>query len=194
MHRIFPALALFAVLSVGGTLILGLSLGDVRNPDDDATQRMATVHRLAGVSAGLVVLLINSIVVTYFIGTHRWSREVSETYHLDPEFVQRSARLKRGTFPYSLLSMLTIVGVVALGGAADPGATRQLAPVAGISWATLHLMGALGGLAVILFSALMQWLNIHGQREVIAQIMAEVRRIRLERGLDVEDSEPAAVS
>ena len=35
-------------------------------------QRRATWHRLFGILAALVALLVNSISVTYFIGTSRW--------------------------------------------------------------------------------------------------------------------------
>ena len=75
--------------------------------------RWATVHRLAGVAAGLAVVLVNSIVVTYFIGTSRWVKEVTETYRLDSQFIARSNALKRRTFPWAMLSMLAIVGVIA---------------------------------------------------------------------------------
>ena len=82
MSRIFTILAWVAILMVAANLILGLSLGDLRELDPTVL-RWATVHRLAGVAAGLAVVLVNSIVVTYFIGTSRWVKEVTETYRLD---------------------------------------------------------------------------------------------------------------
>lgn len=191
MNRIFLNLALFAMAFLAATLVLGLSLGDVRNPDDEVTQRWATVHRLSGVAVALCVVLVNSIVVTYFIGTSRWCREVVETYSLDRTLIVRSNALKRKTFPYAVASMLTVVGIVALGGAADPGASLQLEPIGGLTWANLHLYGAMLGIAFIGWAFTVQWQNISLHRDLIAEIMDEVRRVRAARGLDVEE-EPAS--
>jgi hypothetical protein len=186
VSRIFAVLALFAILFVAATFWLGLNLGDVRNPNDQTAQRWATVHRLSGVAAALSIMFVNGIVVTYFVGTSRWCREVSETYALDRKFVERSNRLKRRTFPLAVTNMLVIVGVVALGGAADPGASLQLEPLGPLTWPILHLLAALAALALLSYTSFLQWLNIQANHEVIEQIMAEVRRVRTERGLDVE--------
>ena len=48
---------------------------------------MATIHRLTGMAAALGVVFVESVVVTYFIGTSRWCKEVSETYQLDSKRV-----------------------------------------------------------------------------------------------------------
>ena len=92
MNKIFRVLAAFAVTFVVATLLLGLSLRgyDIRDAQDSAGQRWATVHRLSGVAAALAVVLVNSIVVTYFVGTSRWCKEVAETYQLSPTFIVRA--------------------------------------------------------------------------------------------------------
>src|SRR3989337_2072811 len=102
---------------MAAALILGLSVGDLYHDRSADTLRWATVHRLTGVAAALVVVLVNSIVVTYFIGTSRWCKEVSETYGLDRALVHRGTQLKRRTFPWAVMGMLTVVGLIALGGA-----------------------------------------------------------------------------
>lgn len=187
MNRIFAYLAWFAMAFLAATLVLGLSLGDVRDPDDLTTQRWATVHRLSGVAVALCIVLVDSIVVTYFIGTSRWCREVSDTYRLDASLVREANAIKRRTFPYAVASMLAVVGIVALGGAADPGASLQLQPIGGMTWANVHLIGALAGLAFIAYAFFIQWVNIEQQRDVIARILEEVKQIRLARGLEVEE-------
>lgn len=187
VNRIFLYLALFALAFLVATMMLGLWLGDVRNPADTVTQRWATIHRLSGVSVGLLLVLVNSIVVTYFIGTSRWCREVVDTYQLDQEFTRRANKIKRSTFPIATISMLVAVGMVALGGAADPGASLQLEPLFGLTWANLHLIGALLGTAVIAFGFTIEWSNIEEQRALIQAILDEVRRIRVARGLDVDE-------
>ncbi len=180
MTRIFAVLAWFAILLVAANLVIGLCLGDVRQIDPQV-QRWATVHRLFGVFAALAVVLVDSIVVTYFIGTSRWAKEVVETYGLDRELIRRTTALKRRTFPWATLSMLAIVGVIALGGAADPSTNRPNTA----DWATPHLLGAFVGLAFIAWAFLVESSNIYQNHTAIGDIMAEVKRMRSERGLDV---------
>jgi hypothetical protein len=179
--RIFGSLAWFALVMMGASLILGLSVGDLYQDRSVDTLRWATVHRLTGVAAALMVVLVNSIVVTYFIGTSRWCKEVSETYGLARSLVLRSTRLKRRTFPWAVMGMLTVVGVIALGGAADPATGRP-----GTQWwATPHMLGAFAGLMLVAWAFRVQWQNIAANQQVIADIMAEVREIRQKRGLEV---------
>ncbi|MDZ4820721.1 MAG: hypothetical protein SGJ20_17280 [Planctomycetota bacterium] len=184
-------LALFAVLCVVAALFLGISIGDLHAvrtaPEllDSATVEQmthrATVHRLAGLSAALVVILVNSIAVTYFIGTSRWCKEVVETYSLDRSLLQRSQQLKRSTFPWAISSMLGVVGLVALGGAADPGTGMPNTA----DWVMPHF---LAGFLVLGFVCLAFWMiaeKIRAHHQVITEIVAVVRQIRLERGLEV---------
>lgn len=181
MIRIFISLVVVALVMMAAALVFGLYVGDLHSEHTPDTLRWASVHRLLGVAAALVVVLVNSIVVTYFIGTSRWCKEVVETYGLDAEFIRRSVVLKRRTFPWALMSMLAIVGVVALGGAADPASGRQGTE----HWVMPHLIGALVGLAFIAYAFFVQGQNIAAHHQVINDIVAEVRRIRVERGLEV---------
>lgn len=144
--------------------------------------RRAHVHMLVGIAAALVTVLVNSITITYFIGTTRWCREVAETYHLDVEYVRRSNSLKRRTFPLALGAILTILAIIALGGASDPSsgvtdATR---------WVTVHYVAALVGVGLIGWSFLVQARNIAANYGIINEIIAQVQRIREEHGLAVE--------
>lgn len=115
MTRMFTRAAIFAVALMAATAGLGLWLGDLHGQTDPAVLRWATVHRLSGVLAALMVVLVNSMAVTYFVGTSRWVREVVETYGLDAALVDRSRRLKRRAFPFAVAGMLAVVGIVALG-------------------------------------------------------------------------------
>jgi hypothetical protein len=186
--RIFASLALFAVLFVAATMGLGwmLRAGDLRDATDLVTQRWGTIHRMSGVFAALVVVLVHSIVATYFIGTSRWCKEVCETYQLGPELASISTRLKRRTFPWVVMGMLVAVGVVALGGAADPGAALAVPKIPGVTWTNLHLAGAIVGLLLVCYSFVVEWNNIWANHHVIEAIMREVKRVRAERGLDTE--------
>lgn len=183
MERTFARAALLAVALLAATAGLGLWIGDLHDTIDPAVLRWGTVHRLSGMFTALMVLLVNSVSVTYFIGTGRWCREVVETYRLDAALVEASKRLKRSAFPYAVIGMLSMVGIVALGGAADPGggmADRSR------EWVTWHLVGGIGLAAVIAWCFQSQLQPIRGQHELIGEVMAAVRRERAARGLDVE--------
>ena len=185
MEKTFSRVAIFAVALLAATAGLGLWIGDLHDATDPAILRWGTVHRLSGMFAALVVLLVNSISVTYFIGTGRWCREVAETYGLAPGFVERSRRLKRSAFPFAVIGMLSMVGIVALGGAADPGGGLA-GPGGSRAWVSWHLVGGIGLAAVIAWCFQAQLPAISGQHELIDEIMGEVRRERAARGLDVE--------
>jgi hypothetical protein len=182
MEQVFTRAALFALTLLVATAGLGLWLGDLHGVTDPAVLRWGTVHRLTGVLTALVVVLVNSLTVTYFIGTGRWCREVVEAYGLDMEIVARSARLKRAAFPFALGGMLAVVAIVALGGAADPASGRK----GSSEWVTPHLIGGIGLAAVIAWCFQGQIPGIRRQHELIDEVMDLVRRERLARGLDVE--------
>lgn len=188
--RIFTPLALFSTLLMLATLGIGLRLesGNIRDREDLDTQRWATVHRLSGLGASLGVVLVNSIVMTYFIGTSRWCKEVVDTYSLDPLLVRRSSKLKQRCYPVAVGGILTVLLIAALGGAADPGAglivAMKLQAPGGWTWAKLHFFAAGLGMCFIVYSFVLQWTFLYANQTLIADILAEVKRIRTERGLD----------
>jgi hypothetical protein len=188
LNKIFRVLALFAIMFVLATGCLGFALRsvDIRDIHDTAGQRWATIHRLSGVAAALAVVLVNSIVVTYFVGTSRWCKEVAETYQLAPTFVARGNAIKRRTFPLCVANMLIAVGIVALGGAGDPAGTFRGTPPPGLTWTNVHFIAAVTGLCFIAWASLHQYANIIAQQVLINDVMGEVKRIRTERGLDTE--------
>jgi hypothetical protein len=181
MTRIFVTLAWFALAMMGATFAIGLSIEDLHTDHSEEMLLWARVHRLAGVATALTVVLVHSIVVTYFIGTSRWVKEVSEAYHLEPEFILRANRLKRKTFPWAVMGMLAVVGVIALGGAADPA--TGLPHTA--DWVTPHFLGAMAGLVFIGYCFFTEWNNIHANHTVINDVLVQVKQMREARGLEV---------
>ena len=182
MPRILFTLALLSLILMGAALVMGLSIGDLYESPSDNTLHLTTVHRLTGMAAALAVVFVESIVVTYFIGTSRWCKEVVETYQLDPALIRESAILKRRTFPWAVLGMLAVVGVAALGAAADPATGRADTQ----SWATLHLAAALSGIAFIGWTYYVAWNYVAANQGVIRRVLEQVARIREKRGLQNE--------
>jgi hypothetical protein len=186
MTRILFTLATVSLILLAAALLLGLMIGDLYAPEvAEETLHWATLHRLTGIAAALVVVLVESVIVTYFVGTTRWCKEVVETYQLDLALVQESNRLKRRTFPWALAGMLAVVGIIALGGAADPATGRPDTQ----AWADWHLVGAVLGILLIAWTYLVAWNNIFANQAVIERVVSKVAQIRRKRG--IADALPA---
>ncbi len=138
-----------------------------------------TLHMLTGLAAALATVLVNSITVTYFIGTNRWCKEVSETYRMPDDLARRSHRLKSAAFPWSLLGILSVMGIAMLGAASDPGAALKW----GDGMATAHYMAAVLGTLLVIYSFYQQLQYIRRNYEVIDAIMQYVGQRRAEQGL-----------
>jgi hypothetical protein len=143
--------------------------------------RSVDPHWLSGVAAAIAVLFGNSIVVTYFIGTNRWCKEVVDAYSLDRAYVAQSTLLKRRAFPWALLGMLSVIGVTVLGGLADP----RISVDREIDWPTWHFLAALTAITVIAIAFYVQWTHVAAHHALIGHVMRDVERIRAERGLPV---------
>lgn len=169
------------LLAIG--LGLGLHAADPRDLTSEAASPWYRTHFMVGVGVGLTVVLVNSLVMTWFIGTGRWCREVVETYSLDRDLIARSNRLKRGAFPYALANMLIALGVLSLGAAADPSSNLRVAAPGGLSWAQWHWLAAIGAVIVIAATSLVEWRTIRAKQQVISDVMAAVNAARRQRGL-----------
>jgi hypothetical protein len=186
MDRIISSLASFTVLLMLIALGVGLGLhsADMRDAASETALTWYRTHFMLGVGVGIAVVLVNSLVMTYFIGTSRWCKEVVQTYSLDRGIIESSNQVKRRAFPYALANMLLIVGVSALGGAADPAGNLKTAPPGGLSWAQWHLVGAVTALFVIAAGYVALWRAIGENQRIVDHVMEEVGRIRRERGLE----------
>ena len=145
-------------------------------------QRRFTYHFQLGLASSLTVVLINSLSVTYLIGTSRWVKEVCEAYELNDRFVAESTRIKRTTFPWSIMGVFSILAIVALGAAADPGTLRATTA----KWVTPHMLTAMIGSSIIIIAIIVQAMNLHRNAQLIDEVVDEVKRERVDRGLPVE--------
>ena len=147
-----------------------------------APQQRARTHMLMGIATGLLALFVNSVSVTYFIGTSRWCKEVVDTYELETELAEESKRLKRRCFAWAFLGMLLVLVTAALGAAADPGTLRLTTG----EWVLPHFAAAMSSVALITLSFLLQAGYIHRNSKIVEKIMLQVRQVRVQRGLEVE--------
>lgn len=181
MTRMLPTLASLSLMLYAAAIIIGLTIGDLyATPASDATLAWRGRHMITGLSAALAVVFVESIVITYFVGTSRWCKEVTETYQLPPGDLAESTRLKRKTFPLAVLGMMTVVVVGSLGAASDPGTGQPGTQ----RWANVHLIAAFTGFCIVCWTYYAAWLKIAANQGVIERIVAQVQQIRRERGLD----------
>lgn len=183
MVLMFTRAATFAVSLMIATAMLGLWIGDLHGQTAPDVLRWGTVHRLSGVLAALMGVLVNSMAVTYFIGTGRWCREVVETYQLSERFVDRSKVLKQRAFPFAIAGVFLVIAIIILGGAADPATGRPGTQ----AWVTPHLIGSITCVTLIAICFSRQVDAIRNQQILIEDVMANVRTIRIDRGLEVDD-------
>jgi hypothetical protein len=134
-------------------------------------------HIWLGIIAGLVTLLVNSISITYFIGTNRWSQEVVDAFSLDQSLAERSQRLKRTTFPWSFAAILLILVISALGAAADPATLNPNAA----DWVEFHWGLAMLGTIAIAVCLFKQVSGIGSNYELINEIMVAAEQERERR-------------
>ncbi len=184
MTRIFLSLAICSNLTLLAALGLGLTIGD-------ATQRIAAVqsrvavHFLTGVAALVFAVLVHALVVTYFMGTGRWLEETCNAYRLGNSWQQASREVKWKLYPAMVTSLLLLIGTGALGGAADPASAVGFRGIGSLSAAQVHLWFAAATLAVNLAVNVGEYAALRRNGQLVTAVLGEVRRIRVERGLDV---------
>jgi hypothetical protein len=184
MTRIFFSLAICSNVTLLAALGLGLTIGD-------ATQRIAAVqsrvaqHFLTGVAALVFAVLVHALVVTYFMGTGRWLEETCNAYRLGNSWQQASREVKWKLYPAMVTSLLLLIGTGALGGAADPASAIGFRGIGPLSAAQVHLWFAALMLAVNLAVNVGEYVALRRNGQLVTAVLGEVRRIRVERGLEV---------
>jgi len=172
MTRIFTTLAAIVTLSMLATI--GFGFWSMALDLSLFKKDIYVVHFCLGLFTSIAILLVHSIIFTYFLGTGRWVKEVGIAYHLPDEPLPKLTReLKRETFPPALFSML--IGIAT----AAAGAGRQLEEW---HW-TIHMTLAFATLGINLWAFTVEYRCVSTNAGVIDAVLAEVDRIRAERGM-----------
>ncbi|MFN9719288.1 MAG: hypothetical protein ACK58L_11365 [Planctomycetota bacterium] len=188
MKRIFLTLALLSHVIMIVALVLGLKIGDPMQDGGLNREVNASIgtHILIGLGALSGTTLVHALVLTYFMGTGRWIEETSGAYHLPETFFKANQKVKYKTLPGIIISFLMILGTGMLGAVADTATAASLKSVTGIDDGTLHFLMAVCMWIVTLIINLTQYIAISQNSHIVESVLAEVRRIRIERGLEVE--------
>jgi ABC-type multidrug transport system fused ATPase/permease subunit len=185
MTRIFLTLSIVATLALLGALGLGLSIGDA-SVRSMAVQSRVSVHLLTGVGAVVINVFVHALVVTYFMGTGRWLEETCNAYQLGNSWQKTSRDLKWKMYPAMLTSLLLLITTGAFGAAADPASSIGFKGWGPLSAGQVHLCFALLTLTLNMGVNCAEFVALSRNGQLVADVMGQVRRIRLEKGLEVE--------
>lgn len=188
MKRIFLTLAILANIIMIIAMVLGLQVGDpmlANGRDPEVNHRIGT-HILIGLGALTGTTMVHALIFTYFMGTGRWIEETSLAYSLSGDFYLRNQKIKYGILPGILISFLMILATGCLGAIADPATAVELGSKIGLSDSTIHFGAAVSTWLITLIVNFTQYIAIARNSAVVESVLAEVRRIRLDRGLPVD--------
>ena len=184
MKRIFLTLAIIANIMLIVTMILGLLIGDAADRDP-AVQAIVGYHFLLAIGSLIFAIGVHALVFTYFMGTGRWMEETCTAYRLPNTFQATSQSLKYRVLAPMMAAVMLLLFTGAWGAAADPASPVEFTGVAGIDAGTIHFLLAATTIGVQFIVNGLEYLSIQSNMDLIEQVMSEVRRIRLERGMPV---------
>jgi len=188
VKRIFPTLAVLANITLLFAFVKGWQIGDpmqLGGRDAVINSRIGS-HILIGLGALTGATLVHALLFTYFMGTGRWIEETSRAYSLSGEWHRQNQKTKYGILPGICISFLMLVATGALGAVADPATPISLEKSLGINDSTLHFTVAISAWIVNMIVNATQFIAVTRNSAIIEAVLAEVRRIRLERGLPVD--------
>lgn len=184
MKRIFLTLAILSTILLITTFALGWSIGDATSRSAEVQSRVSQ-HFLTALAGLMFAVLVHAICLTYFMGTGRWMEETSEAYHLTNTWQSKCQSLKYRTLPGMTACLILLVATGAFGAAADPASPVGFQGWFGLSAEKIHLLVASTALLINLLVNMMEYQAIRRNMELVEEVLREVRRIRMERGLPV---------
>ena len=164
------------------TIVMGLNIGDAKNLDQQTQSKIST-HMLIGMAALAFSIFVHAISLTYFMGTGRWIEETSNAYSLGDSFYQRSKKIKYGTLPGLTSCIGLLIATGAFGAVADPATPMNIDGFMGMTGAQIHFLMAASTAIINVLVNFTQYVAISRNTGVVEAVLAEVQRIRTERGL-----------
>lgn len=182
MKRIFLTLAIFSNIVLAAAFALGVRIDD---PKLASSVSDVSWHFLTALGALVFASLVHAIVLTYFMGTGRWMEETTAAYRLDERWQRGCQSLKYKTIPGMITCLTLLILTGALGGAADPAAPSGFGELWGVPASTFHFALAATTLLANLLVNVYEYQALRTNGRFVEEVLAEVRRIRQERGLPV---------
>ncbi len=182
MTRIFLTVSSVSTLLLVAVFGMGLTIGD---PKLAESQSLVSWHLMLALSGLVFAALVHALVLTYFMGTGRWMEDVSKAYQLDDCWKRECQRLKYGVLPAMSLCLLLLLVTVGFGAAADPASRTGFEGWFGLSAGSWHLLIATLTVGANFFTNVRQFQALERNGELIQEVVAKVREIRIARGLPV---------
>lgn len=182
MSRIFLTLSVLSSLALLLVFWLGWRIGDAA-ARDVAAQSQVTLHFLSAVAALCFSILVHAVVLTYFMGTGRWLEETCTAYKLGDAWQSQSREIKWRLYPTMLLAILLLIVTGAFGAACDPASAFRFSGFGPLDAAQVHLVSAIATLAVNAAAAVLEFKALVRNGALVNDVVAQVRRMRAERGL-----------
>lgn len=166
------------------TFSLGMSIGDAtdRSPQ---VQTLVSYHLLSGLIALIFASLVHAIVLTYFMGTGRWMEETTTVYKLNWAAFQESKKLKYRAILAMMACFAMLIATGAFGAATDPASPVDFRGWGGVSGGAIHMTIALLTWGLNCVVNLYEYYTLNRNGELVETVLADVKRIRLERGMSV---------
>ncbi len=178
MNRIFIVLAIIGNALLIAAFVFGWVITDAASLAPDVRGEVGR-HMFIALGAAILALLVHAVALTYFMGTGRWIEETSEAYSLGNDRRKANIRLKYQAIPGMVLSMLLIIITGAFGAMSDPASNSTMEGAA-----TIHFTLAIIMLCGNLLASVLEYDAIRRNGLVVDAVIADVRRIRKEQGLD----------
>lgn len=179
MARILTNLTIINLLSISVTFVVGFISwlrGGILKPDMNYP-----LHLYLGLFAVICNLGLHSLIFIYFLGTGRWVKEVALAYSIpDEPYPKQTRELKRRVFPPALFAMLVPIGTAAAGMAQFQNRSEGWTQMLHLSFAVITLLINLWAFREELFT-------VRENVKIIDGMMAEVNRIRTEKGLPTNE-------
>lgn len=186
MTRILANLTAFNLLVLLATYVVGwlsFAWGGYR---DDSTW-IYPLHLFLGLLAGTTALGVHCVIFIYFLGTGRWVKEVAIAYQIPDDPLPKLTRtLKRQTFPPALFAMLIVIAATVAGAWAATSTTHDPAATKWWPW-PVHATAATLALAINVWAFFVEYRAVAMNGRIIDEVMREVDRIRVERGLPTNE-------
>lgn len=115
MIPIYLGLCVAALVTAAFAFGAGLSVAT-----SAAREAAAERHQLLGLSACVLLLIVQCAVFVYFLGTGKAIKTAVELRGLDSALADRTRRLKGKAFPFATFTALAVVTGAVLSGAASP--------------------------------------------------------------------------
>ena len=184
MKHIFLTLSVLSTLLLIAAFVLGLNIGDPKTATY-AVRMSVRYHSLTALAGLCFAALVHAIVLTYFVGTGRWMEETGQVYRLEERWRTENHSMKWRIMLGMVGCLLLLIVTGALGAAVDPGSTVDFESWGGVPADTIHFLFASTTVAVNLVMYLWEYRAIQQNSRLVNEVLAQVRRIREERGLPV---------